>query len=150
MTPFHILFAVFLLVPLLEIYLLIKVGGIIGGGWTVALVVGTAAVGAWLVRAQGLSTVQRVQSTLQQGGFPAVEMLEGLAIFLAGALLLTPGFFTDAIGFACLLPPLRRSLVVRALRSGLGSPPGGAATPPQSAAAAGRKPLDGEYRRLDD
>jgi len=96
MRPFQILFLLFLLIPLLEIYLLIKVGGIIGALPTVFIVVFTAVLGAWLLRIQGLSTLMRVRSTLAQGGIPAVEMLEGAVLLVAGALLLTPGFFTDA------------------------------------------------------
>ena len=116
MSPFQLLFVVFLLVPLIEIWLLIEVGGAIGAGWTVFLVVLTAVLGATLVRAQGLSTYGRIQATLARGQMPALEMLEGLALFLAGALLLTPGFFTDMLGFALLVPGVRRA-VFRWLRA---------------------------------
>ena len=113
MSPFQLLFVVFLLVPLIEIWLLIQVGSVIGAGWTIFLVVLTAVLGATLVRAQGLSTYGRIQATLARGQMPALEMLEGLALFLAGALLLTPGFFTDAVGFLLLFPPTRIWLVSR-------------------------------------
>lgn len=111
-------FLAFLLVPIFEIYFLIVVGGAIGAGWTIALVVLTAVAGAKLVSAQGLATLKRAGAQMEAGRPPAMEMLEGLALFFAGALLLTPGFFTDAVGFALLAPRLRRQLIKRALVSG--------------------------------
>ncbi len=116
MNPFTIIFILFLTIPLVEIYLLIKVGGVIGAPMTIFLVVFTAVLGAWLLRIQGFSTLRRIQQTLNQGGLPAVELLEGALLLMAGALLLTPGFFTDAIGFACLVPVLRRTLIMHAMR----------------------------------
>ncbi len=148
MHPFRILFLLFLLVPLLEIYLLIKVGGIIGALPTVFMVVFTAVLGALLLRVQGFSTLARVRSTLERGGIPAVEMLEGAVLLVAGALLLTPGFFTDAIGFLCLIPSLRRAMIRRLLRNvvmkGFGGPRGPAGGPH------GPHTIEGEFRREDD
>jgi UPF0716 protein FxsA len=151
---FQLVFLVFLLVPLIEIYLLVQVGGLIGAAWTVFLVVLTAVIGASLVRRQGLSTLARLRTAMDRGELPALEMLEGAAILLAGALLLTPGFFTDAVGFACLLPPLRRQLLRRALARGLISTrgkPRGPSPGPQggSPAARRRRTLEGEYKRED-
>ncbi len=108
MIPFPFLFLLFLAVPLLEIYLLIKAGTIIGAFPTVALVVFTALLGAFLLRLQGLSTMNRMRANMMQGKLPAMEIMEGAALLVAGGLLLTPGFFTDAIGFLLLIPPLRR------------------------------------------
>jgi len=108
---FPVILFLFLLIPLIEIYVLIQVGSVIGAGWTIALVVLTAVIGVQLLRQQGLSTMMRAQNKLNSGEVPALEMLEGLALLIAGALLLTPGFFTDAIGFALLLPPTRRALI---------------------------------------
>ena len=116
MFPFLLL--LFFLVPLIEIYLLIEIGGIIGVGWTIFSVVFTAVLGAFLVRAQGFATVARVRNQVDRGELPAVEIFEGLFLLVAGALLLTPGFFTDAIGFACLTPPLRRGLIRHILANG--------------------------------
>ncbi len=113
-----ILFLIFLVVPIIEIYFLIAVGSAIGAGLTIALIIFTALLGAFLVRAQGFSTFVRVQNQLSKGEMPAVEILEGLFLLVAGALLLTPGFFTDAIGFAFLTPPLRRWIIRRSLASG--------------------------------
>lgn len=113
-----LLFLVFLIVPIIEIYFLITVGSAIGAALTIALIIFTALLGAVLVRAQGFSTFVRVQNQLAQGEMPALEILEGLFLLVAGALLLTPGFFTDAIGFAFLTPPLRRWIIRRLLATG--------------------------------
>ena len=100
----------FIAIPILEIYLLIQVGQVIGAGWTILLVVLTAVIGVWLLRIQGLSTLTRAQQRLQDNQLPAREILEGMALVLAGAFLLTPGFFTDTFGFLLLFPPTRIAL----------------------------------------
>tara|TARA_R110001606_G_scaffold346892_5_gene496050 strand:+ start:10286 stop:10702 length:417 start_codon:yes stop_codon:yes gene_type:complete len=102
---------------MIEIYLLIKVGSVIGAGWTVFAVIGTAVLGAGLLRIQGLSTLQRAQISLAKGEVPAVAMLEGVALAVSGVLLLTPGFFTDTLGFLLLIPVLRQSLIKRILKN---------------------------------
>lgn len=155
MPVFRYLLLLFLLVPLVEIYFLIKVGDVIGAGWTVFLVVFTAVLGAWLLRLQGLSTLNRVQQSLQRGELPAATMLEGLLLLLAGALLLTPGFVTDSIGFLLLVPPLRHAVARWLIRQGLlqagfGPPPGGGSGTPPPAAGASRRTLEGEFERRDD
>ena len=114
---FKILFLLFLIVPLIEVVILIQVGGAIGAGYTVILIIGTAALGAALLRWQGLATLARVRLSMDQGRLPATELIEGLLLLIAGALLLTPGFFTDALGFLALLPGLRK-FVAEALLSG--------------------------------
>ena len=115
---FRSLFILFLLVPLIEIYFLIQVGEVIGAGWTIFLVVATAVLGAGLLRMQGFNTLQRAQTSMAQGQLPAVEMLEGVALLCSGAMLLTPGFFTDAIGFILLVPAIRQALIKRVLKNG--------------------------------
>lgn len=105
-----VLFLFFLLVPAAEIWLLIEVGGAIGVGWTLVSIVATALAGAALVRAQGLAIFGRMQREMASGRVPTGDMLEGLMLLLAGAVLLTPGFLTDIVGFAILVPPLRRRL----------------------------------------
>jgi UPF0716 protein FxsA len=114
---FRSLLILFLLVPLIEIYFLIKVGSIIGAGWTVFAIIGTAVLGASLLRVQGLSTLQRAQLSIAKGEVPAVAMLEGVALAISGVLLLTPGFFTDTLGFILLIPVLRQSLIKRILKN---------------------------------
>lgn len=108
---FRFLLLLFLLVPLIEIYFLIQVGEVIGAGWTIFAVVATAVIGAGLLRVQGASTLLRAQSNMQQGSLPAMEMMEGIALAASGMLLLTPGFFTDAFGFALLIPAIRQLLI---------------------------------------
>lgn len=112
MKTMQVLFIAFLIVPFVEIYVLLQVGGMIGAFPTIFLVVMTAALGAWLLRRQGFATWQRFQTALAQGGIPAYEMIEGPILLVGGALLLTPGFFTDLLGFACLIPALRRRIAM--------------------------------------
>lgn len=114
---FRSLFVLFLILPLIEIYFLLKVGSIIGAGWTIFAIVGTAVLGAALLRVQGLSTLQRAQTAMAKGEIPAVPMLEGVALALSGFLLITPGFFTDTLGFILLIPPLRQTLIKRILKN---------------------------------
>lgn len=108
---FPILMALFLAIPIIEIFLLIQVGGYIGVLPTIALVVLTAVIGAYLLKSQGTQTYMRFNQSLSEGRVPANEILEGVALLIGGALLLTPGFFTDSIGFFCLLPITRRPVV---------------------------------------
>lgn len=105
---FSRLFLVFLVTPIVELFLLIRLGQIVGTGPTLGLIVVTAIVGSWLTRREGLSAWRRVQLALGEGRVPGTEILDGLIILVAGALLLTPGVLTDVIGFAGLLPPTRR------------------------------------------
>lgn len=111
-----LLVTVFVLVPLLEIYLLIKVGSFIGAVPTLLLILFTAVLGAFLLRLQGLLTLARVRESLDHGQLPAESLVEGLILLIAGALLLTPGFFTDTMGFICLVRPLRVRLARYLLR----------------------------------
>ncbi len=105
---------IFFLTPIVEMYLLIEVGGYIGTLATIGLVMLTAVVGVTLLRRQGLPTLTRGLGRLQRGEVPAEEMAEGILLAIAGALLLTPGFITDAVGFALLLP-VSRVLIARKL-----------------------------------
>lgn len=101
----------FLIIPIIEVYLLIEVGSYIGAGWTILLVVLTAIIGVNLLRQQGISTLMRANQVMSQGQVPAMEMMEGLFLAVGGALLITPGFFTDVIGFICLIPFTRRGII---------------------------------------
>ncbi|HHC09342.1 MAG TPA: FxsA family protein [Actinobacteria bacterium] len=105
------LFAAFLVVPIVEVALFVTVGSRIGIPATVAVVVATAAGGSLLVARQGRSAWRRLQRELFEGVFPGDTLAEGTMILLAGALLLTPGFLTDTVGFALLIPGLRRGLL---------------------------------------
>lgn len=110
-----ILLLLFLTIPVIEIYLLIKVGGVIGAIPTILLIIATAVVGAYLLRMQGINTLARVQKTMAAGEIPALEVMEGLVLLVSGALLVTPGFFTDTLGFIMLVPGIRRSVIMWAL-----------------------------------
>ena len=101
---------VFFLTPIAEMYLLIEVGGYIGTVPTILLVMLTAVIGVALLRSQGLATLTRGVGRLQRGEVPAREMAEGILLAVAGALLITPGFCTDAVGFVLLFPPTRQAL----------------------------------------
>ena len=103
----------FVAIPIIEIALFIELGGAIGLWPTIGLVILTAVVGTMLLRAQGFATLARLQGSLSEGGDPRGPLAHGAMILFAGALLLTPGFFTDAIGFLLLLPPFREMLIRR-------------------------------------
>ena len=109
--PFIILVFLFVMVPIAEISLLIKVGGAIGGFNTILFVILTAVLGAYLVRQQGFATITKLQQETQAGRIPALQIAEGVALLFAGAVLLTPGFITDAIGFTLLIPFTRRIVI---------------------------------------
>ncbi len=111
---FFRLLLLFTTVPLIELALLVVIDRHIGLAATLALVIATATVGAWLARSQGLRTLGRLQQDMQAGRMPAEPMLDGLMILIAGAVLLTPGLLTDLFGFF-LLVPAGRGLVRRAV-----------------------------------
>jgi len=151
MSAFHILFLLFLAVPLIEIYVLIQVGGWIGAIPTVFMVVFTAVFGALLLRHQGLSTLTRVRSSMERGEIPAIEMFEGVFLLIGGALLLTPGFVTDAFGFLCLITPIRRAMVIHLLKSGfIVTPQQPRHSPKDHPHANGPVTLEGEYDKEKD
>ncbi len=107
---FRIFLILFITIPLVEIAILINIGKIIGAGYTIALVIGTAFLGVSLLRIQGISTLAKVQANINRGQLPATELIEGLILLISGVLLLTPGFFTDMVGFLMLVPALRQRL----------------------------------------
>ena len=159
----------FIIMPLVELYLIIKVGGIIGAFMTVLLVIATAIVGVSLLRYQGFSTIRRAQHNMAQGQMPAMEMLEGMMLAIAGVLLLTPGFITDGVGFFLLVPAGRQALIRRLMAnahihtSGFGPGFGGGAGFGQGPGAGGSgrtyegeshrhhegRTLEGDYERKD-
>jgi UPF0716 protein FxsA len=104
------LFLLFLLVPLLEVYLLVQVADVVGWPTMLAIVVLTALLGAHLARREGILHLHRIQRSFAEGQNPAPELLEGVMILLAAVLLLTPGLITDAVGFILLIPATRRPL----------------------------------------
>ncbi|NIQ95948.1 MAG: FxsA family protein [Desulfuromonadales bacterium] len=113
------LLILFTIVPVVEIYILIKVGTTIGAAPTIALIILTGFAGAWLARTQGLDILRRIQISMNAGRMPAEEMIDGAMILAGGVLLLTPGLATDLLGFS-LLVPLTRSWLKKWLKLWLG------------------------------
>lgn len=107
-----VLVVLFLLVPLAELYIIIQVGQAFGALNTVVLLIVVSAAGAWLVKREGMSVWRRFQRQVEAGAVPGREIADGVMILFSGALLMSPGFLTDLLGIALLLPPVRA--VVRA------------------------------------
>jgi UPF0716 protein FxsA len=135
-------------VPLLEIALFIKVGGWIGLGPTLALIVLSAVIGACIVRQQGIGVMLRAQRQLAEGSLPVLQAFEGLCLAIAGVLLLTPGFLTDAIGALLLVPAVRRRLY-RYLRRHIETHVIGVSSPPRGRAPGGPI-IEAEYEQIQD
>lgn len=107
---FKVFFLIFIAVPIVEIAVLLQVGELIGGLNTLALIILTALVGAFMVKQQGLQNWLTMQRKMARGQMPGEEMASGLLIFLAGMLLITPGFVTDVVGLLLLAPPSRKAI----------------------------------------
>lgn len=123
--PLYYLIALFIGLPIVELALLLKVHDIMGLGPTILLVLFTGIVGAALVRRQGIAILFKIQHEMAAGNLPAPQMIDGIMVLLAGALLITPGLITDTVGFALLVPRIRelirgrlRKLLERKMRSG--------------------------------
>lgn len=157
---------------LLEVLVLAQVAGAIGWPITIVATVVTALLGSYLFRRQGLNTWVRLNQRMQQGEMPGQEMVEGMMLLLGGALLITPGFITDAVGFALLLPASRRWMANKVIQKGSlqsfttvqgagfaytrSSYPGGATNPFQQRPGSnddrtsiGGNTIDGESHRTD-
>ena len=116
---FFRLFLLFSIIPAVELALLVYAGSKIGIPETLSIVIATAIAGAFLVRREGLGVLLRIQEDLGRGSFPANSLLDGAMVLVSGALLLTPGFITDLIGFLLVIPASRtviKRIVVRLLR----------------------------------
>ena len=110
------LFLLFTIIPIAELYLLIKIGGIIGAFNTILVILLTATVGAYLAKSQGLIVFTRIQDAMAEGRPPGDELLHGLFILIGGFTLLTPGFLTDLLGLSMLAPPIREIYIQIAKR----------------------------------
>lgn len=112
-----LLFLLFLVLPVAELYVVIQVAGVFGGWETIGLVILVSLVGAWLVRIQGVSVLGRIQRTMAEGRLPTNELIDGALLLVGGTLMLTPGFITDGVGLLLLFPlsriPLRNHLKKR-------------------------------------
>ncbi|MEW8028311.1 MAG: FxsA family protein [Candidatus Thiodiazotropha sp.] len=149
MNPLLLFLLLFVGVPLVELYFLIKVGSQIGAFPTIFLTVFTALLGGWMVRAQGFSTLSRVRGSMDRGEVPAFEMMEGAVLLVCGFLLLLPGFITDVVGFLFLVPAIRRWLLALGLQHGgvmgpVESAPDGSGRSPE------RRVIEGEFKREDE
>ena len=143
-NPLLVFLVIFVGAPLIELYVLIEVGGEIGALPTIALSIFTALLGGLLVRLQGFSVLFRAQEQMAREEVPAIELLEGAMLLLVGLALLLPGFITDAIGFLLLITPIRRAVIIRVLRSrGILRP--GEPLRPQDGSTQGY--IEGEFRR---
>jgi len=145
------LLIILLAVPTAEIFILIEVGGIIGTWPTIGLIVLTAMVGGAILRYQGLRTLQRARAQMARHQLPIMEIAEGATLAVAAVLLLTPGFFTDAIGALMLIPFLRRIVLIAVITRLKGRMArdfrGGAHRSGQDDHG---PVIDGEYDRVDD
>jgi UPF0716 protein FxsA len=117
--PLLALVAVFIIVPLAELYVILKVGDAIGAVWTILLLAADSVLGSLLLRAQGRSVWRRFNDALSAGRMPHREVLDGVLVIFGGAFLITPGFLTDIVGLLLLIPPTR-ALVRRLLAQRLG------------------------------
>ncbi|GAB4165506.1 MAG: FxsA family protein [Geothermobacteraceae bacterium] len=104
------LLVIFLVIPALEIYTLLEAGRLIGVWPTIALILATGIAGAWLARTQGIGLLLQIQKELAEGRMPADKLFDGVLILAGGLVLLTPGFWTDLLGFVCLVPATRQAL----------------------------------------
>ncbi len=152
MNPLVIFVLLILGLPTLELYLLIEIGSEIGAVSAIFLVLFTAILGGFLMQRQGIRTLMRVRRSMDQGEVPALDMLEGAVLLLGGLLLLIPGFFTDAVGFLCLVPGLRRLMLRKFLRRAQldGEVLQSADRPDADRPASGPRVIEGEFHREND
>ena len=133
-----VLFTVFVIMPIIEIYVIIQVGQVIGAWWTLLLLVVDSIFGAWLIKHEGSRAWQALREALDSGRMPARELSDGALILIGGTLMLAPGFGTDAFGILMILPftrPLFRRLLTRVVAKrlvviGPGTAPPGTARRP--------------------
>jgi len=117
-VPWWVLALLFIVLPVVEIFVLIQIGQTIGAWWTVALLIADGILGSWLMKREGTRALRALQQALSAGRLPAKELADGALILVGGTLLLTPGFVSDIAGLVCVLPftrPLVRGVVVRFL-----------------------------------
>jgi UPF0716 protein FxsA len=106
-SAWWLLVVAFVVVPLVEIYVIVQVGQVIGAWWTIALLVADSLLGSWLVKREGSRAWRALRAALQEGRMPARELADGMLILVGGILMLTPGFVLDVLGILCILPVTR-------------------------------------------
>lgn len=128
--PWWLLLVAFVVVPLVEIYVIIQIGQVIGAWWTILLLIADSVFGTWLVKREGVRVWRALRVALEQGRMPARELADGMLILVGGTLMLTPGFVSDAFGILCILPmtrPIGRRVLAGVISRRLvtvGFPPG--------------------------
>jgi UPF0716 protein FxsA len=106
--PLALLIVIFIVVPLAELYVILRLGDAIGWFPTLAILVLDSILGSWLLKSQGRAVWRRFNETLREGGIPHREVIDGVLVIFGGAFLITPGFLTDIVGLLLLIPPTRR------------------------------------------
>ena len=143
------LLLIFIAIPIIEIALFIQVGGWLGLWPTLGIVILTAVIGTYLLRLQGMAELAKLQGSMQGSGNPVDPIANGALILVAGVLLLTPGFFTDGVGFALLTPPVR-AVVIKWLAAKFANNPNVVFTHPNQTQARDTGVVDVDYVVLDD
>ena len=150
---FFLLVFLFIAIPIAELSVLIRVGSSIGPLNTILFVIFTAVLGAYLVRQQGFATLTKLQEETNAGRVPAMQIAEGVALLFAGAVLMTPGFITDALGFAILIPPIRQAFIAWAAKNVFKVPMTAAyaaSSSPTNSHVAQGEVIEGEYTTDSD
>lgn len=157
-----ILFLVFIVVPILELAVIIKVGGLIGTWPTIFLMLGMAALGSMLIRSQGRAAFSKAMEAIQQGRPPVKSMIDGVGIIIAGLLMVTPGFLSDILGLLLLIPPVRHWLAGRLFHAARARthvdfkvfrqqhPQEREPDEPRRPGVSGGPVIDAEFERIDD
>jgi UPF0716 protein FxsA len=148
-VPLLALVALFIALPLVELYVILQVGDAIGAVWTILLLAADSVLGSLLLRAQGRSVWRRFNSALADGKMPHREVIDGVLVIFGGAFLITPGFVTDIVGLLLLLPPTR-SLIRSAVVRRLGRRVAGGAANRFGRGSRGDYDVDGSAREYDD
>jgi UPF0716 protein FxsA len=115
-TAAWVLIAAFIIVPIVEIYVIIQVGQVIGAGWTIALLIADSIFGSWLVRREGRRAWRALTTTIEEGRMPATELADGALVLVGGTLMISPGFVSDVVGILLILPftrPIARAVLSR-------------------------------------
>jgi UPF0716 protein FxsA len=145
MKTLQIILLILLFIPFAELYLLLEVGSFLGVLPTIIVIISTGVLGVWLFRQQGFATLKRFQDSIARGEVPAYEMIEGPILLLGGALLIAPGFFTDMLGLACLIPPIRKMIAKYVIEHYMVT----AQQSPFSQSTQERAAIEGEFRKED-
>lgn len=148
--PGWLLFVAFVVVPLVEVFVLVQVGQVIGPWWTILLLIGASVLGAWLIKREGARSWAALRDALQTGRMPARELADATLILIGGTLMLTPGFVSDVLGVLLILPftrPIARGMLTRIVATRLLGPLGGPPAGPRDARRPGQGPDEGPVVR---